>query len=180
LADDVFGSADQVSTEDLLAFYQKVIAKRRFYPAQIFEGRVFFLIQPLFRGEYDSWNFEPGSRPGSSRVTRTVDRGRCPLQQTGLVVAPLGIITLVIVTLGIIISMSGDPQEAVSFAVCVPVVSRDCSRRVDGDREGANRPKESESGEGTVAGPKEALVDAWLTVVTYDRPRRVDDHRVRP
>jgi hypothetical protein len=23
------------------------------------------------------------------------------------------------------------------------------------------------------------LVDAWLTVVTYDRPRRVDDHRVR-
>jgi hypothetical protein len=53
-------------------------------------------------------------------------------QQTGLVVAPLGIITLVIVTLGIIILAGGDPQEAVSFAVCVPVVSRDRPRRVHG------------------------------------------------
>ena len=60
------------------------------------------------------------------QVTPTVDRGR-RLPQHGLVAVPL-----VIITLGIIIVVCGDPQEAVSFAVCVPVVSRDRPRRVHG------------------------------------------------
>jgi hypothetical protein len=78
------------------------------------------------------WSFEPGcvqalpgdsnGRPGSTPAA----------QQTGLVVARLFIITL-----GIIIVVGGDPQEAVSFALCVTVVSRDCSRRIDGARPSA-------------------------------------------
>jgi hypothetical protein len=69
------------------------------------------------------------------QVTPTVDRGR-RLPQHGLVVALLGIITLII-----IIVAGEDPQEAVSFAVCVTEVSRDCSRWIDGARPSACAPE---------------------------------------
>jgi hypothetical protein len=68
----------------------------------------------------------------------------------------------------------------VNIEVCVIVPSRDLPRRFDGKRVGAlrararARDREIEFGEGTVAGPQEAVTAACVRVVSRDRSRRVD------
>jgi hypothetical protein len=69
----------------------------------------------------------------------------------------------------------------VIHGVCVNVVSRDCSRRVDGIRgiEGACGARGIEGGERelTVGGPHEAVILAVQKIGSRDRPRVVDAGR---
>ena len=73
-----------------------------------------------------------------------------------------------------IISVGGDPQEAVS-AVCVSVVSRDLPRRVDGGRVGACSARGIESRDGTVTSSHVAVISVVQKIVSRDRSLRVND-----
>jgi hypothetical protein len=73
-----------------------------------------------------------------------------------------------------------------THAVCISIDSRDHPLRVDSDGRGAVEEKawapsgycasarRIERGEGTVAGPQEAVTNDGVTVESRDRPRRVD------
>ena len=63
-------------------------------------------------------------------------------------------------------SRGGFAQEAVSIAVCVIVVSRDCSRPVDGlGLGGVCGARGIEGGEGTVGRPQEAVIDGASVLI---------------
>ena len=72
-------------------------------------------------------------------------------------------------------SRGGFAQEAVSIAVCVIVVPRDCSRPVDGlGLGGVCGAWGIEGGEGTVGRPQEAVILIVCKIGSRDCPRRVD------
>jgi hypothetical protein len=90
---------------------------------------------------------------------------RC-LHTTGSVVAPG--------TLGIILLVSGDPQEAVNVEACVRVVSRDRPRRVDAAGRGVCGARGIEGGQGTVGDSQEAVRPVSIYIVSRDRCLRGD------
>jgi hypothetical protein len=78
--------------------------------------------------------------------------------------------------------VGGDPHEAALNEVRVIVPSRDLPRRVDGKRKGAlggRGGREIERGEGTVAGPSEAVIQGrvCVNIACRDRARRGDAGR---